>query len=70
MSTREASDVLLLGGILGFFALLAWLGAFCVHLLLTQLWQVSRNYTTNESINWRHYPYMLDQVGSHGDDVM
>lgn len=62
MSLRETRDVLLVAGIVGFFSLLAWLGVFCVQLLLRQLWQVSRNYTTNESINWKHYPYMQDQV--------
>ena len=67
MSLSDTTDVALIAGIVAFFSLLGWLGLFCVQLLLRQLWQVSRNYTTNESINWRHSPYLQDQVGSDGE---
>ena len=33
--------------------------SYCVYLLIIQLLQISRNITTNESINWRHYKYLL-----------
>lgn len=40
------------------------MGAYCVYLWILQSWQISRNITTNEVINWRHYPYLLDEVQS------
>ncbi|KAK8803630.1 hypothetical protein WA158_001324 [Blastocystis sp. Blastoise] len=37
----------------------AWLLAYCIYLLFFQIIQISRNITTNETINWRHYSYLL-----------
>ena len=45
-----------------FFLNLSWMGAYCVYLWVLQTIQISRNITTNESINWRHYPYLYDEV--------
>ena len=42
-----------------YFVLIALILSYCVYLLIIQLFQISRNITTNESINWRHYKYLL-----------
>lgn len=47
-----------------FFVNIGWMGVYCVYLWILQSWQISRNITTNEVINWRHYPYLLDEVQS------
>ena len=36
--------------------------SYCVYLWLSQTIQISRNVTTNELINWKHYKYLLDEV--------
>lgn len=51
-----------------FFANMAWMGSYCLYLWILQTRQISKNITTNESINWRHYPYLLDEVDDGGCD--
>ena len=45
-----------------FFLNLSWMGVYCVYLWVIQTIQISHNITTNESINWSHYPYLCDEV--------
>ena len=49
-----------------FFLNLSWMGVYCVYLWIVQTLQISRNITTNEAINWKHYAYLCDEVGIGG----
>lgn len=51
-----------ISGIVLFFFNLSWMGSYCVYLWVLQFLQISRNITTNETINWRHYSYLQDEV--------